>query len=749
MNPRDAVDTDTGVRITVVPAQSAFFAGEDFKVIVTFSNTRSPSAPAKRSVSQTHKRAVHSISYAPLARPPTSPVTPRPAVPPTPLTARPEGKDKKIHARKGLIGDSSLKAGGTGSTSQVLKGKSMSVTISTQELAAALSASVASSLRDASFPANHPHARKHSVLDGQMQAELQLRELSSSPVLAPSGSGSVNNSAFSLSLDTIAEGGSQSEKHSYPPANNHGPNIGLGLGLGTPPQLSESRQPPRSAFATTFAQPGTELVLYAYAQLSGSLTLGNVQGESRAQSQALNAIRNILKRRQAIGGGSMEISSTLESRPNISPVLQRSRSGHGRSASLSSSLMSLISPPMPQHQPWSPGHKARSPSLLASIISPSVSSPAALNNSGSEPVEEVDPSTPLPIYDVQPAVLAVDLVLAPGESRSYTYTLPLPSHLPPTFRGRALKFTYHLTVGVCRARPSPSAPNGRGSTSQVMRVPIRIYNNVDVSMPYPQKPYDLLSPVLNPSSKSQLARVVETSSDGTIISKNKSPEAAMASAKIEHKQNSGSGLKEYAQRLLSSLSKDLPMMVDLDPTSPSTHREMDGGGELTGCREAVEILTRNMRKISYDVNKNGLKVAVLTFTKSAYRLGETVIGAVEINDLENRARVLKLSAMLEAHESLPSALCPPSSQSQGQTSKKLRKLHAEYHASLTPSVLRTSFALDIPSDASPAFQCECASPYSFSDSAREMDCPPMPPRGRCKPVCNRRCIWCSYQGVSS
>ena len=77
--------------------------------------------------------------------------------------------------------------------------------------------------------------------------------------------------------------------------------------------------------------------------------------------------------------------------------------------------------------------------------------------------------------------------------------------------------------------------------------------------------------------------------------------------------------------------------------------------------------------------------------------------------------------MLEAHESLPSALCPPSSQSQGQTSKKLRKLHAEYHAALTPSVLRTSFALDIPSDASPAFQCECASPYPFSDSARELN----------------------------
>jgi len=45
---------------------------------------------------------------------------------------------------------------------------------------------------------------------------------------------------------------------------------------------------------------------------------------------------------------------------------------------------------------------------------------------------------------------------------------------------------------------------------------------------------------------------------------------------------------------------------------------------------------------SYDVNKDGVKVAVLTFTKSAYRLGETVTGVVELNDRVGRARVLQV-----------------------------------------------------------------------------------------------------------
>lgn len=49
-----------------------------------------------------------------------------------------------------------------------------------------------------------------------------------------------------------------------------------------------------------------------------------------------------------------------------------------------------------------------------------------------------------------------------------------------------------------------------------------------------------------------------------------------------------------------------------------------------------------LHPVSYDVNKDGVKVAVLTFTKSAYRLGETVLGVVELNERFSRARVLKV-----------------------------------------------------------------------------------------------------------
>ena len=56
-----------------------------------------------------------------------------------------------------------------------------------------------------------------------------------------------------------------------------------------------------------------------------------------------------------------------------------------------------------------------------------------------------------------------------------TYLISLPQNLPPTFKGRALKFSYQFNVGVCRA--SSSHPQAGSSTSRVMKIPIRIYNH--------------------------------------------------------------------------------------------------------------------------------------------------------------------------------------------------------------------------------------------------------------------------------
>lgn len=61
-----------------------------------------------------------------------------------------------------------------------------------------------------------------------------------------------------------------------------------------------------------------------------------------------------------------------------------------------------------------------------------------------------------------------------------TYSIKLPNNIPPTFRGRSLRFSYELVIGTCRTTNGVGGGPavGSNSISRVMKVPIRVYNNV-------------------------------------------------------------------------------------------------------------------------------------------------------------------------------------------------------------------------------------------------------------------------------
>ena len=84
----------------------------------------------------------------------------------------------------------------------------------------------------------------------------------------------------------------------------------------------------------------------------------------------------------------------------------------------------------------------------------------------------------------------------------------------------------------------------------------------------------------------------------------------------------------------------------------------------------------------------------------------------------------QLSAILESHETLPSSISPTSS------ARHLRRADAEFHASFTLNTLRTTFSLDIPSDASPAFQIRVGTPPASSSlETPNSAAPPRTPGG--------------------
>ena len=55
-----------------------------------------------------------------------------------------------------------------------------------------------------------------------------------------------------------------------------------------------------------------------------------------------------------------------------------------------------------------------------------------------------------------------------------TYTIQLPTDLPPAYRGKAIKFSYVLVVSVNVALPG----KGNRQRTKEITVPIRIWSNI-------------------------------------------------------------------------------------------------------------------------------------------------------------------------------------------------------------------------------------------------------------------------------
>ena len=131
-----------------------------------------------------------------------------------------------------------------------------------------------------------------------------------------------------------------------------------------------------------------------------------------------------------------------------------------------------------------------------------------------------------------------------------------------------------------------------------------------------------------------------------------------------------------------------------------------------------------IRSASFDIAKSGELVAVLTLIKTTFRLGESILGVVDINHaLSNRhahsagRRVLKMSAYLESHETIPSALLPLSPRGGLSPQPRLVKVHADFHAGYTAFGTRMSFQLDVPGDATPGYTFRAASKADVAASA--------------------------------
>ncbi|KAI4733575.1 Rgp1-domain-containing protein [Aureobasidium sp. EXF-12298] len=86
-------------------------------------------------------------------------------------------------------------------------------------------------------------------------------------------------------------------------------------------------------------------------------------------------------------------------------------------------------------------------------------------------MRNVASSKTIPLLSTPQSILFVDLRLAPGETKSYSYRFRLSRGLPPSHKGRAIKVQYHLTLGIQR-------PGGKQQVKHI-EIPFRVLGSVN------------------------------------------------------------------------------------------------------------------------------------------------------------------------------------------------------------------------------------------------------------------------------
>ncbi|CAK3988178.1 related to RGP1 Reduced growth phenotype [Lecanosticta acicola] len=318
----------------------------------------------------------------------------------------------------------------------------------------------------------------------------------------------------------------------------------------------------------------------------------------------------------------------------------------------------------------------------------------------------------IPILSTPQSLLFVDLKLGPGESRSYNYRFSLPRGMPPSHRGRAIKVSYHLSLGVQRPE---------GQVVKHVEIPFRVLGSYDARGD--MLGHDLMSPyVLMQDAARTTTITLDQLSSGSF--------SKFASKRENRKQKSPKqGLEDflrYTERLMET-PKDSNGIL-LSPTSPaspdSLHQTLSRQGSLTemqptSIKESIDFAILRSNLVSkagkgaesqsanrFNIARSGQPVAILTMLRPAYRLGESVTGIVDFTDRSpasdpsSQAPTYSVLVELESAEQVDPSLALRSSHSINRVTRKV-------HASVRENSLfarQVGFNLSVPSNAAPTFE---------------------------------------------
>lgn len=275
----------------------------------------------------------------------------------------------------------------------------------------------------------------------------------------------------------------------------------------------------------------------------------------------------------------------------------------------------------------------------------------------------------LPVFEtVRSLVTPVDLELAAGQSRTWTYSIIIPAHLPPSLPGTAMRFIYEFSVAVAIV----VGADGKQQQQVVkeVQVPITIWPYTAIPAAGLETCYDVLDPVVQRAERGQ---VVE----------GHPPEVAGVS-----RSGSRSAFERHVAALLAG-----------EPPPPSSEDDAEIAAD-TRFHSAIPTLLQESGSASFEMMKDGTTFATARLARTRFAVGESIVGSLQVAP-QGGFRIARFTATLVMNESVPSALLPPQDDPTLPREKLLRPI-ADF-ATIAIALDAFDFDLAIPIDATPSF----------------------------------------------
>ncbi|KAJ4525165.1 Golgi membrane exchange factor (Ric1p-Rgp1p) subunit [Exophiala dermatitidis] len=310
-----------------------------------------------------------------------------------------------------------------------------------------------------------------------------------------------------------------------------------------------------------------------------------------------------------------------------------------------------------------------------------------LNGEDMSSVREMDAmknSRAIPLLSTPQSLLFVDMHLEPGEEQSYSFVYPLPRGLPSSHRGKAIKISYNLTIGV------QGLPGSRDvHTVRQVNIPVRVFSGVNYDGEI--FGHDLMQPhvVLR-----DMARTKSISSPDNQEEVETPRSKSDAESTAEFLQFVDGLLDRNRRRQSSSGTMDAATLTN-NPDAQNQNRAIQAinrailfSNQLAGGESSPN---------RFEITRNGQRVAVIVIDRPLHRLGETVTAVIDFTD--GHVPCASLRSTLETCEKVSPSLAVRSAATINRVTRKI-------YWGCSDNVLftkRASFTPSIPASATPTF----------------------------------------------